>query len=61
VAGSEVPAYEFKTFENKAAIDAYISDANYFNATAGFPGICFGYEITENSDNDYSVDIYMND
>lgn len=40
---------------------AYISNENYLNVSAGFEGICFGYQITPNAANSYEVQMYFND
>ena len=56
-----VPNYEIKSFTDQAELNAYIQNEKYFDAAAGYPGICFGYEIIENSETDYAVNVFMND
>jgi hypothetical protein len=60
-ADPKTPAYVFKHFANQTELFTYISSEQYFNITAGFQGVCFGYEITQNSANSYDVNMFFND
>lgn len=53
--------YTFKNFDTEEDLNEYISSTQYFNISAGFEGVCFGYQIKENAKNDYAINIYFND
>ena len=39
--------YSFKYFESQSDLYAYVTDPLYLNITAGYEGVCFGYEISQ--------------
>jgi hypothetical protein len=38
-----------------------LQNPDYFNITAGFPGVCFGYQITENTAKNFDIQMFFND
>lgn len=56
-----IPPYTFQNFATQADLFSYISNEQYLNVSAGYEGICFGYQITSNAANSYSLQLYFND
>ena len=52
--------FELRPFESKDELWAYISHPEY-ELNMDRQGICFGFHIIENSQNDYELDLYFND
>jgi len=52
--------FKFKEFENEEEIIKYIKSPDYMIA-ADKPGICFGYQIIENSGSDFEVKLHLSD
>jgi hypothetical protein len=53
--------YPFKYFATEADLFNYCENHEYFNITAGYEGICFGYQVTEHSANDFDIRLYFDD
>jgi hypothetical protein len=45
----------FKSYATLDEFNSYVANEQYLNATAGFEGVCFGYQITENAANNYNI------
>jgi hypothetical protein len=53
--------YTFTNFTSVSEFTSYVANPQYLNKTAGFEGVCFGYQITENAPNNYNVELLFND
>lgn len=53
--------YNFTNFASVSEFTSYVANPQYLNKTAGFEGVCFGYQITENAPNNYNVELLFND
>jgi hypothetical protein len=51
--------FYIQRFESNEELDKYISHPDY--GWGGMPGICFGFKVMENSQNDYEVELTFND
>lgn len=56
-----VPLYNFTSFETQEDLFAYIENEQYTNASAGFEGVCFGYQITSLGEHSYETRLFFND
>lgn len=47
--------FTFKPFKDHEEFDEYVRDTDY--GSAKHPGVCFGFDIHENSPNDYDLEL----
>jgi len=52
--------YQWKAFATKADLFSYVSNSQYLIGD-DYPGVCFGFEINNQTESDYAMQLFFND
>lgn len=53
--------YNFVTYESVSSLNDYLSSKNYLAAADYTEAICFGFGVTKDDDDNWWIDLFMND
>ena len=56
---SDFGNFEFKSFDTKTDLEAYLSAPDY--NTPNKPGMCFGFQVTIKDKKKYELEVFSND
>ena len=55
-----VPNYKMETYDSKEELFDYLQSPDYM-VDKKAKGVCFAFEVTQNADNDWQMNLYYND